>query len=244
MVKNIIFFTGEAATGKTFISHQLSRFLEAHSHLKTYEIHLGDRVRGDQKEGREPAYSFREKTNSKILLNKDEIHELMNHYLAEVPDDTECILVEGFPRTKDDIDLMTEELRNRHYNNAKINLVSLSFEDEKGSMVGMQKRQEIPEKFRDDLINDESRNKKAENYLVHIKPAIEYFKEKFSNNEEISLIELKLKEKDFFENFKEGTGLNESVFQRLIRKLPYDFDLEKYEKENHELSKQAKIKFK
>ncbi len=242
-INNVIFFTGEAATGKTWISDQLVRYLKSNNHVNPFIIHLGDKVRADQKAGIEPANSFINKTENKILLSKDEIEQLMSHYLSEVDKNANCIIIEGFPRTKDDMDLLSEELRNKYYPNAKLSLVALSFKDVEGSVHGMKERQKIPEKYREELDSEQARQKKQENYTNEIKPAIEYFKEKYENSENMSLIELELKNKDFFINFKEGDKLNASVFEELVRKLPYDFDLEKYEKENQELSKQTKIKF-
>ena len=145
-IKNAIFFTGEAATGKTFITHQLSRYLSTNYHLKSFVLHLGDRVRQDLKKSKEPALSMKAKIDNKILLNKEEINILISHYLKEMPVDTECLIVEGFPRTVDDVDLMMNELKDKFYKDTKISLASLSYEDKEASISGMEKRQKIPEK--------------------------------------------------------------------------------------------------
>lgn len=242
-IKNVIFFTGEAATGKTLISDQLARYLKANKHISSFVLHLGDRVRADQKAGIEPASSLFIKTDKKILLNKNEINQLMGHYLSNIDKNIECLFIEGFPRTKDDVDLLSEELMTKYYPNAKLNLVALSFEDSEASLFGMEQRQELPGKHREELMTSDARYKKHYNYINEIKPAIKYFKEKYKNKENISLIELKLKDKDFFENFNENSNLNTSIFKELVNKLPNDFDLQKYENENKELLKQSKIKF-
>lgn len=243
-INNVIFFTGEATTGKTWISDQLARYLKSNNHVKTKVIHLGDIVRADQKVGIEPATSFIEKTGNKILLNKEEIRELMSYYLNQVDDSVECLLIEGFPRTRDDMDLLSEELMRNYYPEAKLSLVALSFKDGDGALHGMKERQKIQGKQREELSTEEDRQKKQENYINEIRPAIEYFKEKYKDDPNISLIDLKLESNEFFKNFSENNVSSRSLFQELLRKLPADLELSKYKKESNELSRQIKINFK
>lgn len=243
-INNVIFFTGEAATGKTWISEQLSRYLKVNNHLKPFILHLGDKVRSDQKAGIEPAASFFKKTDNKELLNKDEINELMSHYLEEVSKDANCLLIEGFPKTKDDIDLLSNELKTKFYPEAKISLIALSFKDSEGSIFGMKERQKIPEKQREKLSTDEARLKKQENYINEIVPAIKYFQEINKGNDDISLIDIKLEDNEFFKNFKEGDSFPKSTFEQLVSRLPANLIDHKYEVENAEQNRQFKINFK